>query len=46
MKRRFGALVVLTLVMPFLIASTAIAKGPPEIVIIPQKRGKKVEKVK
>jgi hypothetical protein len=36
MKRRLEALVVLTLVMPFLIASTVIAKGPPEIVVIPE----------
>lgn len=36
MKRTLGILVILTLVLPFLIASPAIAKGPPEIVIIPE----------
>ena len=35
-KRNLGALVVLMLVMPFLVASTAIAKGPPEVVVIPE----------
>lgn len=35
MKRRLSALVVLMLLIPFLIASTAIAKEPPEIAIIP-----------
>jgi hypothetical protein len=36
MKRRLGTLVVLISVVPFLIASPAIAKGPPEIVVIPE----------
>ena len=36
MKRRLGVLAVLISVLPFLIASTAIAKGPPEIVVFPE----------
>ena len=36
MKRRLGALAVLISVLAFLIANSAIAKGPPEIVIIPE----------
>ncbi|HSR35409.1 MAG TPA: hypothetical protein VLY63_32975 [Anaerolineae bacterium] len=36
MQRRLGALAVLILVLPFLIASPAIAKGPPVVVIIPE----------
>lgn len=36
MKRRLSTLVVLILLMSFLIVSTVIAKGPPEIVIYPE----------